>query len=344
MYKHRFENDYAELADHRIIEALGRFGAHQYAGYSQDKVSQKAVVVMRETIRRPNAGVHFVAGGTQANLVGLGWLLSSIGAVIAADTGHINVYEAGAVEATGHKVCAVPSSDGKLEPQSLHELMEVHQQEELVTPEVIFLSQSTELGNIYRKSEIERIREFCNHWNLLLYIDGARIGSAITSDVSDFGMADIGELADAFFIGGTKNGALFGEALVMVNPELDRGFRSAIRQRGALLAKGYAVGAQFHELFRDGLYFGLAEHANTMARRLSEGLDTLGYTFWQDCETNQIFPLLSNQLIARIQNDYAFHIWEKYDEDHSIVRLVTSGATPSEKVDEFLVDLAEADT
>ena len=206
MHKFRFENDYSELCHPAVIEALGRMGTQQYAGYSQDIVSQEAVSLLRDIIRQPDAGVHFVSGGTQANLVALGWMLSPIGAAVAADTGHINVYEAGAIEATGHKICTVPHRGGKLDLDAMEELIEYHQREDLVTPELVFLSQSTELGTVYRKSELDAVREFCNRWNLLLFIDGARIGVAVASDISDVEMADIAELADAFFIGGTKNG------------------------------------------------------------------------------------------------------------------------------------------
>ena len=245
MHKYRFENDYSELCHPAVIEALGRMGTRQFAGYSQDVISQEAVALLRDIVEKPDAGVHFLSGGTQANLVGLGWMLSPIGAVVAADTGHINVYEAGAIEATGHKVCTVPHRLGKLDLGAMEKLLEYHQQEELVTPEVVFLSQSTELGTIYRKSELEGIRAFCNRWNLLLFIDGARIGAAVASDISDVQMADIAEVADAFFIGGTKNGALFGEALITVNPKLDKGFRSFSRQRGAMLARAMLSACSF---------------------------------------------------------------------------------------------------
>jgi threonine aldolase len=342
MHKYRFENDYSELCHPAVIEALGRMGTQQFAGYSQDVVSQEAVALLRDVTGNPDAGVYFLTGGTQANLVGLGWMLSPIGAVIAADTGHINVYEAGAIEATGHKVCTVPHRMGKLDLDAIEELLEYHQQEELVTPEVVFLSQSTELGTIYRKSELEGIRAFCDRWNLLLFIDGARIGAAVTSDLSDVRVTDIADLADAFFIGGTKNGALFGEALITVNPKLDRGFRSFIRQRGAMLAKGYAVGVQFRELFRDGLYFELARHANETARALSDGIGKLGYHFWQETESNQVFPVLPNDVIAALQKLYSFHVWDKFEKDQSVVRLVTSWATPAEKIEDFLSDLPAA--
>ena len=342
MHKYRFENDYSELCHPAVIEALGRMGTQQYAGYSQDVISEEAVALLRDITEKPNAGVHFLSGGTQANLVGLGWMLTPIGAVVAADTGHINVYEAGAIEATGHKVCTVPHRQGKLDLDAMENLLEYHQQEELVTPEVVFLSQSTELGTIYLKSELEEIRAFCDRWNLLLFIDGARIGAAVTSDLSDVRMTDIAELADAFFVGGTKNGAMFGEALITVNPKLNRGLRSFSRQRGAMLAKGYAVAVQFRELFKAGLYFELARCANETARVLCDGFVEQGYRLWQERESNQVFPILPNDVIARMQKSYGFYVWEEYDESQSVVRLVTSWATPADKVDEFLSDLAAA--
>lgn len=342
MHKYRFENDYSELCHPAIIEALGQLGTRQLAGYSQDVICEEAVALLRDVTGKSDAGVHFLAGGTQANLVGLGWMLSPIGAVLTADTGHINVYEAGAIEATGHKVCTVPHRLGKLDLEAMEKLLEYHQQEEFVTPEVVFLSQSTELGTIYRKSELERIRAFCDRWNLLLFIDGARIGAAVTSKLSDVGMTDVANLADAFFIGGTKNGAMFGEALIIVNAKLDRGFRSFSRQRGAMLAKGYAVGVQFRELFRDGLYFELARHANETARALSDGIGKLGYHFWQETESNQVFPVLPNDVIAALQKLYSFHVWDKFEKDQSVVRLVTSWATPAEKIEDFLSDLPAA--
>jgi threonine aldolase len=259
--------------------------------------------------------------------------------VIAATTGHINVHEAGAVEATGHRIEAVPSQDGKLRPDLLSALFASPRDEHMTKPKVVFISQASELGSIYSKAELESLHAFCQQNALYLYLDGARLGSALTARDSDLSLADIAARTDMFYIGGTKNGALLGEAIVITNPGLQPEFRWHIKQRGAMLAKGRVIGAQFLELFTGELYFELAQHANRRAEQLAAGLQELGFAFLLPPQSNQIFPILPDALIERLQREYGFYVWTAAGEGMSALRLVTSWATEEQAVAEFLTDL-----
>ncbi|HEX7713366.1 MAG TPA: beta-eliminating lyase-related protein, partial [Bacillota bacterium] len=245
----------------------------------------------------------------------------------------------GAIEATGHKVISIPVSDGKINPQVIQSVLEAHTDEHMVKPKLVYISNPTEIGTIYRKSELEALSRFCKKNSLYLFVDGARLGSALCSPENDLKLSDLGVLTDAFYIGGTKSGALLGEALVICNPSLQEDFRFHLKQKGAMLAKGRLLGMQFLELFRDDLYFDLAKHANAMADLLRDALQKGGFRFLTHSSTNQIFPILPNSLIEGLQKKYSFIVWAKMDPTHSAVRLVTSWATKEEAVLAFIEDL-----
>jgi threonine aldolase len=340
-YKYLFFDDYSEGAHPRILEAFSRTNSQQEPGYVMDSFAVEAAGLIRDAVANPEADVHFVSSGTQANLVVLASLLRPYESVIAADSGHINVRETGAVEATGHKIHTVEATDGKLTPEAIRKIVEAHNFEQMVIPRAVYISQSTEVGTIYNRQDLEDLSKTCGERGLYLYVDGARLGAALASPSSDLDIETLASLTDVFFIGGTKNGALIGEAIVIVNPALKENFRYHLRQRGALLAKGRAVSLQFRELFTDNLYFEIAAHANAMAQKLAQGIKECGYRFLVDSPTNQVFPILPKKVVARLQADYGFHVWADVDSETSVIRLITSWATPQKAVEGFLHDLKQ---
>jgi threonine aldolase len=342
MYTYSFFNDYSEGVHPAILDLLTKTNLDQEPGYGDDSISTQAKELIKTSLGNADVDIHFVSGGTQANLIILASLMKPYESVIAANTAHISIHEAGAIEATGHKINAVEVKDGKLTVEDIKKVFESHTDEHMVKPKVVFVSQSTELGTVYTRAELEAISTYCHSHNLFLHLDGARLGSALTSTKSDLTLADIVRLTDIFYIGGTKNGALFGEAIVISNPELKANFRYYLKQHGALLAKGRAVGAQFVGLFTNNLYFDLAKHANTMAAKLGDGIRASSFGFLTESSTNQIFPIFPDTLIAKLQESYGFYVWARVDDAHSAIRLVTSWATKEEKVDEFLKDLQHA--
>lgn len=333
-----FYNDYSEGAHPKVLEAICRANLEQEPGYGYDRFTQEAVDRIRAVIAQPDADVHFVSAGTQANLIVLAAMLKPHEAVIAADTGHINVHEAGAVEATGHKVVTAPHVNGKLTPEGVESVMTAHYDEHLVMPRVVYISQTTELGTVYTKAEIAALSRTAKQHGLYLYVDGARIGSALTAPGADCSLADLAALVDAFYIGGTKNGALFGEAIVLNHPDVKKDFRYHLKQRGALLAKGRAISLQFDALFTDGLYMEIAAHANRMATMLAEAIAAKGWEFLTPPASNQIFPLVPNDAIERLQKDFGFYVWQK-GENTSAIRLVTSWATREDAVQTFIATI-----
>jgi threonine aldolase len=339
MYKYSFQNDYSEGAHPRIIEALAKTNFNQELGYGEDAYCLEAARLIRSAVGNENADVHFVSGGTQANLLMLSSFLRPFESVIAVDTGHICVHETGAIELTGHKINMVRGMDGKVTVPEIEAVVAGHGDEHMVKPRVVFISHSTEIGTIYSAQEIRAISEACKKLNLYLYLDGARLGSALASQSSDLDLKQLCRWVDAFYIGGTKNGALLGEALVINHPQLKPDFRYCMKQRGALLSKGRLLGIQFVELFRDNLYFDLARNANQMAERLTLGIANAGYAFQSASPTNQIFPIFPDAIIEKLSQMYRFYVWNKVDSQHSAVRLVTSWATREEAVDGFLADL-----
>lgn len=342
--KFSFYNDYSEGAHPRILEMLQSTNLVQDKGYGEDAFCAQAREAIQKNAQSPNADVHFVSGGTQANLIAMGLMLRPYEAVVACDTGHIAVHEAGAIEATGHKIITVPHVEGKMTIGALEAAIKAHTDEHMVKPRVVFISDATEIGTSYSKRELSELSDFCKKNELYLYLDGARLGSALCAGDSDVTLADIAKYTDMFYIGGTKNGALLGEAMVITNDELKKNFRFHLKQRGALLAKGRLLGIQFLALFKDNLYFELARHANKMGAMLTHGITELGYSFLANSTTNQIFPILPNTIIEKLSHDYGFYVWSKIDGQKSAVRLVTSWATPQKEVENFLSELRKLST
>lgn len=333
-----FKNDYSEGAHPKILEALTKYNEGQEEGYGNDQYSQKAAELIKARCN-DSSSIHFVSGGTQANIIVLSSLLRPYESVVSASSGHINVHEAGAIEATGHKVNIIQTDNGKITPEQVDIVVTAHPDEHMVKPRVVFISQSTEVGTIYSKEEIQTLRQYCNDNRLYLYVDGARLGSGLTAEGADVTLKDLGELCDVFYVGGTKNGALCGEAIVINNIDLQKNFRYFIKQRGGLIAKGKLIGLQFLALFEDNLYFDLAKHANSMAKRLTAAIKNKGFSFLTDSVTNQIFPIFQNELINKLQQKFDFYVWEKVDAENSAIRLVTSWATREEAVEAFISEL-----
>ncbi|WP_303985794.1 threonine aldolase family protein [Niallia circulans] len=334
-----FNNDYSEGAHPRILQALLESNLQQEIGYGQDSFTHKAAEILKEKLNCEEVDVHLLVGGTQTNLIAISAFLRPHEAAIAAKSGHIFVHETGAIEATGHKVLTVDTENGKLTPSLIQKVLDEHTDEHMVKPKLVYISNSTEIGTIYSKSELKQLSEFCQKNQLLFYMDGARLGSALCAKDNDLTLSDLPRLLDAFYIGGTKNGALMGEALVLKKDSLKEDFRYHIKQKGAMLAKGRVLGIQFYELFKDNLFFELAEHANRLAERLTIALAEKGYRFLTQSSTNQVFPIVSNDKIIELQKNYHFNIWEKIDKEHSAIRLVTSWATKEEEVERFINNL-----
>jgi Threonine aldolase len=334
-----FRNDYGEGAHPQVLEALIKTNLVQTPGYGEDEYTYEAIKYLKKEIGNPDAAIHFISGGTQTNLITISTLLRPFEAVIAAHTGHINVHETGAIEATGHKVLTAEAPDGKLTPELIKDILDIHIDAHMVKPKMVYISNSTELGSIYLKEELRAISTFCKQYNLILFLDGARLGSALTAVQNDLTIKEITELTDCFYIGGTKNGALLGEALVICKPELNEDFRYALKQRGGMLAKGRLIGIQFLELFKNGLFYELATHANKMASILKKGIEELGYSMFSESPTNQLFPIFSNEIMEKIREEYSFEEQMKIDDNHTCIRFVTSWATIEEEVEKFLLFL-----
>lgn len=331
-----FNNDYSEGAHPRILEKMLQTNLEQNNGYSLDTHTYHAISLIKKEIGREDVDVHCLVGGTQTNALVIDSALRPHQAVICASTGHINVHETGAIEATGHKVIAIDSADGKVTTAMIQRALDWHSDEHMVQPRMVYISNTTEIGTQYSKSELETLSRYCRQHGLYLFLDGARLGAALTSPVNDLTLEDIARLTDVFYIGGTKNGALFGEALIIAHPDLKTDFRFLIKQHGAMLAKGWLLGIQFETLFTDGLYFELASHANKMAAKLRKGISELGYTFTSDSYSNQLFPIFPDEVIAKLEPNFLFSPNGRIDETHSSIRLVTSWATRETGVDEFL--------
>lgn len=335
-----FKDDYSEGCHPNILKKLAETTFEQHEGYGDDKYCIEASELIREKIGNSSAHIHFVSGGTQANLIVLSAALRSHESVISANTGHINTHEAGAIEATGHKINSVDSPDGKLKVKDVQVVLDEHVTvPHMVKPKMVYISNSTEVGTIYKKREIEELSSFCKEKDLYLFLDGARLGSALSSKDNDLALSDLSKFTDIFYIGGTKNGALLGEAIVIVNEKLKEDFSFHLKQRGALMSKGRVLGIQFLELFKKDLFFDLAKHANSMAMKLVNALKENGYSFLTNSTSNQIFPILPDKLIEKLEKKYGFYVWGKKDDENSVIRLVTSWATKEEIVDEFIKDL-----
>ena len=336
--KKMFRNDYCELAHERILRALLNAKDEQNVGYGLDAHSENARRLIKETFKLNNPEIQFLAGGTQANMTVISYLLKPYEAVISCDTGHINVHETGAVEGSGNKIVIVPNKNGKVTAEEVEKVMKLHHDEHMVKIKMVYISNSTEIGSIYYKDELLKLREVCDKYNLYLFLDGARLGSALTSKENDVTPELIGKVCDAFYIGGTKNGTLYGEAVVLNNKELFNDFRYHIKNKGAMLSKGFSLGIQYEELFKDGLFFEIGRHENKMAELIKEELSKLGIDFIKESPTNQIFVDVDEKLAHKLINEYGCELWEE-KESSIVVRIVTSFNTKVEAVNELLADL-----
>ena len=334
-----FRNDYSETAHAAVLKAISRLDGISSPGYSEDDYCRQAADEIRSRFSCPHADVHFLVGGTIANTTVIAAFLRPWEAVIAASTAHINVHETGAVESAGHKVIDVPTSDGKLTPDHIRQVMESHQdgnEEHMVLPRMVYISNATELGTIYTREELEALRAVCDENGLYLYLDGARLAPALAAAGNDLTAADFPRLCDCFYIGGTKNGLLFGEAVVISNPSLQPYFRNMIKQRGGMLAKGFLFGVQFSAFLKDDLWMRLAENSVRQAQKLSAGFLQKGYPLYAQSPTNQVFCILPDETIARLQKDFTFEFTCRTDETHCAMRFVCSWATTDEDVSALL--------
>lgn len=341
----RFECDYLEGAHPKILELLTKTNFEQTPGYSTDIYCEKARSIIREKCNLPDCDVHFLVGGTQTNTTVIASILRPYQGVLCADTGHINVHETGAIESTGHKVMPIPSDDGKITAQNIQDAYDSHfndaTAEHMVQPGMVYISHPTENGTLYTKSELEAISTVCHKYNLPLFLDGARLGYGLTAEGSDLKLEDIAALCDVFYIGGTKAGALFGEAVVITNHHLKKDFRYFIKQKGGLLAKGRLLGIQFLALLEDDLYFKITKHANKLALKIRDAFLEKGCSFRYDSITNQQFPIISDEYFKKLKENYAFSFWEKVDENHTAVRFCTSWATKEEDVERLISDIKQ---
>ena len=339
-----FRNDYSEGAHPSVLEAISKHNFETTCGYSMDPFCQQAADTVRKLTACPDADVHFIVGGTLANTIIISAALRPWEGVIAATTGHINVHETGAIESSGHKVCSIEAPDGKLTPALVREVMRIHcdgKDEHMVLPRMVYISDATELGTIYTKAELAALHDVCREFGLYLFLDGARMPAALVAEGNDLDITDFGKYCDAFYIGGTKNGLLFGEAMVIVNDALKPGFRRAMKRSGAMLAKGRLLGVQFAAALEQDLWLDMGRHANTQAQRIAAALSNLGVPMLVPSPTNQIFPILPDDQIARLQERVAFHTNTRVDETHQAVRFVTSWATTDAQVDALLAVLNE---
>ncbi|MCI9228477.1 MAG: low specificity L-threonine aldolase [Dorea sp.] len=339
----RFESDYLEGAHPLILKRMEETNFEQTAGYGNDPFCDSARQKIKKLCGSADVDVHFLVGGTQTNFTVISAILRPYQGAVAASTGHINVHETGAVEATGHKVLALPSEDGKITAAQVRQAYEIHwndaDHEHIVQPGLVYISQPTENGTLYSREELQALHDTCTELNLPLFMDGARLGYGLTAQTNTLTLEDIANLTDVFYIGGTKVGALFGEAVVISNPAFKKDFRYLIKQHGGMLAKGRLLGIQFDTLFTDGLYFDIARQADGLAMRLKKAFLDKGYGLRFDSYTNQQFPILPNDHLERLKEKYSFAFWEAVDASHSAVRFCTSWATKEAAVEELIRDI-----
>lgn len=332
-----FDCDYVAGAHPKVLQKLVETNMESLSGYGEDVYCKSAREKIKKACGCENADVYFLVGGTQANLVIISSLLDSYEGVISADTGHINGHEAGAVEYTGHKIIALPNHDGKIFAEEIEKYIKTFYENDshshMVFPGMVYISHPTEYGTIYSKKELGKIYEVCKKYEIPFFIDGARLGYGLMSKESDLTLPDIAKLCDVFYIGGTKVGALCGEAVVFTKNNTPKNFVTKIKQHGALLAKGRLLGVQFDALFSDNLYFEVSKHAIEMAEKLKSVLKEKGYQFFLESPTNQQFIILGNKKMDELRKNISFCFWEKYDEEHSVVRFATSWSTKEEDIE-----------
>ena len=331
-----FENDYSEGAHERILRRLAETNMEQLSGYGTDRYSESAREKIRQACGCPEADVYFLVGGTQTNQTVISSVLRPFEGVVSADTGHIGTHEAGAIECAGHKVLPIPQMEGKIQAGALKEFLQDFyddaNHEHMVFPGMVYISHPTEYGTLYTKKELAELSSVCRQYHIPLYLDGARLGYGLAADGTDVTLKDVAELCDIFYIGGTKIGALCGEAVVFPRDNAPEHFMTMVKQHGALLAKGRLLGIQFDELFTDGLYLRISRNAVETANQLKEVFRRKGYMFYLESPTNQIFIVLENKKMKELQKEAVFSFWEKTDESHTIVRFATSWATKTEDI------------
>ena len=336
----RFNCDYTEGAHPQILQRLIDTNMEQHPGYSEDEYCRRAAEKIRSLCQAPEAAVHFIVGGTQTNLIVIASALRPHQGVVCADTGHINVHETGAIEATGHKVLGLPSVNGKITAEQVAEYCEEHIHnpafEHIVQPGMVYISIPTEYGTMYSKDELIALSKVCHQYDLPLYVDGARLAYGLAAEGNDLTLPDLAALCDAFYIGGTKVGALFGEAVVITNTAMKKDFRYIMKQKGAMLAKGRLLGVQFDAMFDNDLYFEMGRHATGLALKIRDAFAAAGYPFLIESPTNQQFVVLPDSKLAILERDFAIEYMERVDADHSAVRFCTSWATKAEDVDTLI--------
>lgn len=336
----RFQSDYIHGAHPEILERLCQTNMEETTGYGEDEYCSKARLIILDEIQNKDAHVHFLVGGTQTNTTVISATLRPHQGVLTAQTGHIAVHETGAIEAVNHKVITLLSSDGKIVANQIDEYVQGHYNDEIfehmVQPKMVYISHPTELGTLYTKKELEDIAEICKKWDLFLYLDGARLAYGLAVEQSDVTLPLLGNLCDVFYIGGTKVGALFGEAVVINNPLLMKDFRYIIKQNGGMLAKGRLLGVQFLSMFENGLYYRMGSHGIQMANLLRVGLKECGISFLIDSPTNQIFPILNDGVLEELKKDFDFSYQQRIDEHNSAVRFCTCWATKEEDIKTLL--------
>ena len=334
-----FDSDYMEGAHQEIMRRLMETNLEQTPGYGNDKYTVHAKQLIAEACGKPEAKIYFLVGGTQTNATVIDGLLAHHEGVLSADTGHINVHEAGAIECSGHKVLMLPQEEGKISADALsdylHSFYEDENHEHMVFPGMVYISHPTEYGTLYTKGELAELSAICAQYGIPLYMDGARLGYGLAAEGTDVTLKDVAEYCDVFYIGGTKAGALCGEAAVFTKGNMPPRFMTMVKQRGALLAKGRLLGVQFDALFTDGLYLEISRNAIVTADRLKQILKEKGYRFYIDSPTNQVFVILENGKMEQLKKDVVFSFWEKKDEDHTVVRFATSWATRMEDVEKL---------
>ena len=332
-----FNSDYLEGAHPSIMVKMAETNMVQTVGYGEDEYCEAAREKIKAACQAPEADVHFLVGGTQTNTTVIAAILRPWQGVIAAVSGHINCHEAGAIESTGHKVITLPTDNGKITAQQVADYVEWHKNDEstehIVQPGMVYISHPTEAGTLYTKAELTELYDTCRRYGLPLYIDGARLGYGLAAEESDMTLPEFARLCDVFYIGGTKVGALFGEAVVIMNESLKKDFRFIMKQRGARLAKGRLLGIQFDALFTDDLYFKISRHAIEMAHQIRDIFVSAGYPLLFDSPTNQQYPIMPDAELAEIGKSFGYEYWERVDETHSGVRFCASWATTQENVD-----------
>lgn len=332
-----FNSDYLEGAHPSIMVKMAETNMVQTVGYGEDEYCEAAREKIKTACQAPEADVHFLVGGTQTNTTVIAAILRPWQGVIAAVSGHINCHEAGAIESTGHKVITLPTDNGKITAQQVADYVEWHKNDEstehIVQPGMVYISHPTEAGTLYTKAELTELYDTCRRYGLPLYIDGARLGYGLAAEESDMTLPEFARLCDVFYIGGTKVGALFGEAVVIMNESLKKDFRFIMKQRGGRLAKGRLLGIQFDALFTDDLYFKISRHAIEMAHQIRDIFVSAGYPLLFDSPTNQQYPIMPDAELAEIGKSFGYEYWERVDETHSGVRFCASWATTQENVD-----------